>query len=144
MHRLRRLVRYAVVGAGATAVHYAVLVLCVSGFGWPAFIGSGVGATVGAQAAFFGNRGFTFAHAGRLGPAWRKFQATAALGALLGMAVVAAGVRLGMHYLLAQVIATGLGLGVTFLINRAWTFAPAVNGAAARSTPPATLPGPPS
>ena len=44
------------------------------------------------------------------------------LGALFGMAVVALGVRLGAHYLLAQVVATALSLLLTFAINRAWTF----------------------
>ena len=38
------------------------------------------------------------------------------------MAIVAAGVRLGLHYLLAQVIATGAGLLLTFAVNRRWTF----------------------
>ena len=42
--------------------------------------------------------------------------------ALQGMAVVAAAVALGMHYLVAQVLATITGLLLTFAINRAWTF----------------------
>ena len=77
---------------------------------------------VGAQVAFFGNRGFTFAHQGAVAPAWVKFQGTALAGALFGMAVVAAGVALDLHYLAAQVIATLLALLLTFAINRAWTF----------------------
>ncbi len=124
---MQRFARYAVVGAAATAVHYAVLVACVRGAGWPAFIGSGVGAAVGAQVAFFGNRRFTFGHAGRIDTAWRRFQATAVVGAAAGMAIVAAGVALGLHYLLAQVVATGAGLVLTFAVNRAWTFAARAN-----------------
>src|SRR5216117_1294919 len=54
--------------------------------------GGRMGAVVGAQVAFFGNRGFTFAHQGAVAPAWVKFQGTALAGALFGMAVVAAGV----------------------------------------------------
>ena len=38
------------------------------------------------------------------------------------MAVVAAAVRLGLHYVLAQMLATGLSLVLTFGINRVWTF----------------------
>lgn len=117
-----RLVRYAVVGALATVAHYAVLIACVELAGLPAWLGSGIGAGVGAQVAFAGNRGFTFGHRGALGPAWLRFQATALAGALLGMAVVAVGVRLGAAYLAAQVIATLLGLLLTFAINRRWTF----------------------
>jgi putative flippase GtrA len=119
---MRRFVRYTLVGAIATAVHYGLLALVVELGGWPAFIGSGFGAVVGAQVAFFGNRWFTFGHAGELAPAWLKFQGTALFGALVGMVVVGIGVRLGIHYLAAQVVATLLSLVLTFVINRAWTF----------------------
>lgn len=119
---MQRFIRYTAVGALATAVHYLVLVLWVEAAGWPAYLGSGAGAVVGAQVAYLGNRRYTFAHAGPIGASWLKFQSTAALGALLGMAVVAAGVHLGLYYLLAQVLATGLGLALTFTINRIWSF----------------------
>ena len=115
--------RYALVGATATLAHYALLAAWVEGLRGAAWIGSGLGATLGAQVAFFGNRVFTFGHGGPLLPAWWRFQGTAVLGALVGMAVVAAGVAAGWHYLLAQVLATGIGLVLTFAINRRWTFA---------------------
>ena len=114
--------RYSAVGAFATAAHYLVLVLCVEALHVPAYLASGIGAVVGAQLAYAGNRWFTFAHEGAITASWPRFQITAILGALLGMAVVALGVRLGVHYLLAQVVATGLSLVLTFAINRAWTF----------------------
>ena len=119
---MRRLMRYTLVGAAATAVHYGLLVLLVEFGHWPAWLGSGFGAVVGAQVAFFGNRGFTFGYAGDSAPAWLKFQGTALLGALAGMLVVGSGVRLGVHYLAAQALATLLSLLTTFAINRAWTF----------------------
>ncbi len=114
--------RYTAVGALATAVHYGVLVLAVEAAGWPAYVGSGLGAVVGAQVGYFGNRRYTFAHRGAISASWPKFQGTAVLGALFGMAVVATGVHLGLYYLLAQVIATGLGLLLAFAINRVWSF----------------------
>ena len=116
------LLRYAGVGAAATLAHYALLAAWVEGVHGAAWIGSGLGATLGAQLAFFGNRAWTFAHRGALAPAWWRFMGTALLGAGFGMAVVAAGVALGGHYLLAQALATGLGLLLTFAINRRWTF----------------------
>ena len=118
----RHFIRYSTVGAIATAVHYLVLVTCVELGHWPAYVGSGLGAVVGAQVAFAGNRWFTFAHRGALRASWPRFQATALLGALLGMAIVALGVRLGLYYLLAQMVATLAGLLLTFAINRGWTF----------------------
>ena len=41
---------------------------------------------------------------------WLRFQITAVIGALLSFALVALGVRLGLHYLLAQVVATLINL----------------------------------
>jgi putative flippase GtrA len=119
---MQRFARYTVVGAVATAVHYALLAFIVEVLHGPAWLASGIGAVVGAQVAFAGNRWFTFAHAGDVAPAWARFQGTAAAGALLGMAIVGAGVRLGVYYLAAQVVATLAGMVMTFLVNRAWTF----------------------
>ena len=125
---VRYFVRYTAVGAFATAVHYLLLVLGVERGGWPAFAASGFGAVVGAQVAYLGNRWFTFAHRGDVRASWPRFQATALIGALLGMAIVALGVRLGVHYLFAQVPATLASLLLTFAINRHWTFRPAPSG----------------
>jgi hypothetical protein len=61
-------------------------------------------------------------HAGGGLPAWFKFMATALLGALLGMAIVAMGVAWGWHYLAAQVLATLCSLVLTYAVNRRWTF----------------------
>jgi len=119
---MRHFIRYTTVGAVATAVHYTLLVLGVEFAGWPAFAASGFGAVVGAQVAYAGNRWFTFAHRGDVRASWPRFQATAVIGALLGMAVVALGVWLGAHYLIAQVVATLASLLLTFGINRGWTF----------------------
>jgi putative flippase GtrA len=119
---MSRFIRYTAVGAVATAVHYLVLVGVVELGGWPAYLGSGLGAVVGAQVAYAGNRWLTFAHRGDMRESWPRFQATALAGALLGMAIVALGVRLGAHYLVAQVVATLSSLVLTFAINRAWTF----------------------
>ena len=119
---MRRFVRYGLVGAVATAVHYVVLIAAVEAAGWAAALGSGLGAVVGAQVAYAGNRWFTFGHRGAVAASWPRFQMTALAGALFGMAIVALGVRLSLHYLVAQALATAAALLLTFVINRAWTF----------------------
>jgi hypothetical protein len=53
----------------ATLAHCAVLALAVEWAAWPAWLGSGVGALIGVQVAFFGNRALTFAYRGAVGPA---------------------------------------------------------------------------
>jgi putative flippase GtrA len=120
---LPSLLRYAAVGVVATLAHYAVLVAAVEGLHWPAWFASGFGAVVGAQVAYAGNRWFTFAHRGAVARSWPRFQATAALGALFGMAIVALAVRIGVHYLIGQVVATLAAMLVTYAVNRWWTFA---------------------
>lgn len=119
----RGLLRYALVGAAATGVHYALLVALVEAGDWPAWWAAGAGALAGAQVAYLGNRAYTFAHRGDMRRSWPRFQATAVLGALLSIALVKAGDRLGLHYLASQVIATGVAMLLTYGINRRWTFA---------------------
>ena len=114
--------RYLGVGAVATLAHYGLLWLAVEWGHWPPPLAAGAGAVLGAQVGFVGNRWFTFGHRGAVWPAWWRFQLTALLSAVTSMAVVAAGTGLGLHYLLAQAVATGLALVIGFAINRRWTF----------------------
>jgi putative flippase GtrA len=110
------------VGVVATATHYALMALLVEAGHWPAWLASGAGSLLGAQVAFWGNRHYTFEHRGRWWPAWCRFHVTAGAGALLGMLLVDAGVRAGLHYLLAQGAATVLVMLATFAANRVWAF----------------------
>ena len=119
---MRRLLRYAAVGAFATAVHYALLVALVELGGLTAWIASGLGAIAGAQVAYLGNRRLTFAHRGDIARSWPRFQATAVAGALVGMIIVAGAQHVGLHYLWGQGLATVLAMLLTFAINRRWTF----------------------
>jgi len=119
---VKQLVRYATVGVAATAAHYALMALAVEVGRWPAWLASGAGALLGAQVAFWANRHYTFAHGGAWLPAWYRFHVTAGAGALLGMLLVDAGVRSGLHYLLAQAGATVVVMVASYAANRAWAF----------------------
>jgi len=119
---MQRFIRYGAIGIVATATHYAVLLLGVKAAGLAPWWASGLGAVLGAQVAYLGNRRYTFAHRGPIGESWVKFQGTAVLGALIGMAIIALGTAWGLHYLVAQVVATALTLVVTYWINRTWSF----------------------
>jgi putative flippase GtrA len=118
-----RFLRYASVGALATAVHYAVLVGLVEGGLLAPRFAAAVGAWVGAQVAFAGNAWFTFEGARFDLRSWLRFQITALVGAAISFSIVALGVRAGLHYLLAQALATLLTLFITYEINRRWSFA---------------------
>lgn len=119
---MKQLARYAGVGVVATAAHYTLMALLVEAGHWPAWLASGAGALLGAQVAFWANRHYTFEHRGAWWPAWCRFHVTAGAGALLGMLLVDAGVRAGLHYLLAQAAATVLVMLATFAANRIWAF----------------------
>jgi putative flippase GtrA len=123
-----RFLRYASVGAAATAVHYAVLVGLVESALLAPRYAAATGAWVGAQVAFAGNAWFTFGGAAVGFAAWLRFQVTAVVGAAISFAIVAIGVRAGLHYLLAQALATLLALLVTYEINRRWSFATPIRG----------------
>lgn len=115
--------RYLAVGLVATGVHYLVLYLLVEKFGRAPPLAAAAGALCGALAGYAGNWRFTFARSAGHGQALPRFLAVAAWGALANGLLVWAGTRhMGLHYLLAQVVATVLVVLMTFRINRAWTF----------------------
>ena len=116
-------IRYVCVGFAATAVHYAVLAACVEADLLAPSLAAALGAWIGAQVAFAGNASFTFPSSPKTVGAWLRFQTTALLGALLSFAIVGIGVRIGVQYLLAQVLATLLAVFLTYHVNRRWSFA---------------------
>ncbi len=122
---MRGLNQYALIGLTATAAHYALLMLLVEWAGAPPGPAALMGALLGAGVAYLGNRRYTFSNTamphGRAAP---RFAAIAGLGAVANAGVVAGGVALGLHYLLAQVLATAVVLLATYHLNRVWTFGP--------------------
>lgn len=115
---------YALVGALATGVHYAVLVALVELGSVEASLATALGASAGALAAYAGNRRFTFASDAAHARALPRFLAIAALGAGANAGLVHAGTAwLGLHYLVPQVFATAVVFVSGFALNRRWTFA---------------------
>jgi putative flippase GtrA len=116
---------YTLAGGMATAVHYIVLVVLVELFDLSPAPSAVLGALCGAAVSYILNRRLTFpgtvvGH--RL--AVIRFLLVAAAGAALNGGLVWAGVQLlGWHYLLAQALATIVVLGLSYRLNRSWTFA---------------------
>lgn len=116
--------RYLLIGAAATAAHYAILVALVEMAGASAAPSAAAGATCGALAAYAGNRHFTFAARAPHARALPRFLAVAAFGVAASGAIVWTGSELaGLHYLAAQVVATIFVLWSGFMLNRRWSFA---------------------
>ena len=116
---------YLVSGGIATAVHYAVLVALVELSGLSPAPSAAIGTVCGACVSYLLNRRTTFrtSSAGH-GHAVPRFTAIVLLGAFLNGVLVWLGVNiLDWHYLLAQALAIVLVVGLTFRLNRIWTFA---------------------
>ncbi len=117
-------IRYTLAGGVATGVHYTLLLVLVEVAGVPAAVSATLGALCGAGVAYLGNRRFTFT--GSAAPhdqAIPRFLLVAALGAALNGLIVGAGISVfAWHYLAAQAVATVVVLGLTYRLNRIWTF----------------------
>ena len=117
--------RYFLAGGVATATHYGVLLAFVELLGLPAAAATVMGALCGAVVAYFVNRTITFtAGTAPHRQALPRFMLVAVLGAALNGLLVWYGVHgLGAHYLAAQGMSTVAVLGLTYRLNRSWTFA---------------------
>lgn len=114
---------YAMVGALGTALHYAVLLAGVSLLDASAVSASTAGAVLGAVTNYALNYRFTFRSRNRHVPTLMRFATVAASGvAVNGGAMAVATHVLGIHYFIAQLVATATVLACGFAANRAWTF----------------------
>ena len=115
---------YIVAGGLATVVHYAVLIALVESSGLAAAPSAAVGTLCGAGVSYLLNRRMTFSgSSAEHTQALPRFIAIALLGACLNGLLVWLGVHLlEWHYLAAQALATVLVMGLTFRLNRLWTF----------------------
>ena len=115
-------VRYGAAGAAGTLVQYVTLVALVELAGAGSVAASTIGAVIGALVNYILNYRYTFRsvrpHADT---AW-KYVTVSAAGIGLNAAIIAAATALGMHYVVAQLIATAAVLMTAFAVNRQWTF----------------------
>ncbi|MBS0172538.1 MAG: GtrA family protein [Nitrospira sp.] len=115
--------RFLFVGGFATALQYVILISLVQGWGVDAVAASTAGFLVSAIFNYVLNRRFTFISEVAHARAFPRFIAVAVGGLAINAAVVWLLVdTAGLHYLLAQVIATLIALVWNFVCNRIWTF----------------------
>lgn len=117
-----RFVRFCLVGGVATAIQYALLILLVRGFGMAPTPASSIGFVISAGANYLLNYRFTFQSDRPHGPAAAKFGLLAGTGLVINAAIMRLLVGAGLHYLIAQVCATGVVLFWNFIGNSVWTF----------------------
>lgn len=120
---LAEFIKYAGVGAVGTAVHYVLLFVLVESLRMGAVLASTCGAVVGALVNYLLNYRYTFRSTRPHAEALVKYFTVTAVGIMLnGLVLAAASSLQGLHYMAAQVLATGVVLVAAFVTNRAWTF----------------------
>jgi putative flippase GtrA len=116
--------RFLVVGVIATGVHYLVLVAAVEIAGRSAVTGSGIGFMVGAVVNYLLNRHYTFRSTVSHRTSGARFVVVMCGAWLLNQLLMhVLTVRLGLPYLFAQVLTTGVTLFWNFAGNALWSFA---------------------
>lgn len=115
--------RYALVGIAAAIGHYGTLIGLVETGAAGAVAASLAGFVVGGVISYVLNRRFTFesdkSHAGAV-PRFAVIAVAAFL--MTGALMWAFTTFTPLHYLLAQLVTTGIVLVWTFFANRFWTF----------------------
>jgi putative flippase GtrA len=120
---LPEFLRYAGAGAVGTAAHYALLVALVQFARADAVLASTAGAILGALVNYGLNYRFTFASDKAHRVSLPRYAGVALAGIVLNGVVLAAALAPGvLHYLLAQLVATGAVFVAGYLVNRRWTF----------------------
>lgn len=118
----KQFMRFAAVGLAGTGAHYAVLLalvyLAAAGPG-PA---SALGALTGACVNYWLNRRFTFGSERPHAEAIPRFIALAVVGAALNGLIVGQLANLGVHFFIAQILATLVVLVLNFVISKKWIF----------------------
>ena len=123
---LVQFLNFAWVGTVATALQYLVLIVLVQFGDLKPALASSLGYAAGAGINYLLNYYYTFASERRHFQAMLKFLTVAVIGLAVNSLIVAVATeKLRLHYLLAQVIATGVVLMWNFSANRLWTFGPA-------------------
>ncbi|WP_109121008.1 GtrA family protein [Azospirillum sp. TSO22-1] len=123
LEQIRQFAMFVVVGCAAAVGHYGLLVALVELAGAPAVPASAAGFVVGGVISYLLNYRFVFDSAGQHLPTAGKFVAVAVTGLALNSAIMWVLTHwAALHYLLAQVTATGTVMLWSYGANRFWTF----------------------
>jgi putative flippase GtrA len=111
------------VGATCTVVQYALLAAMIDGLGWWPALSAGVAFAAGAVLNYELSRRWTFFGREASWRSFLRFCAVSVLGLSLNVAIFEALLRAGApHYLVAQVVATGVVMLSNFTLYRIWAF----------------------
>jgi putative flippase GtrA len=121
--QVRRFLTFALVGLGGTGAHYALLVALVELAGADPLIGATAGFVLGALVNYWLSHRVVFRSERAHAEALPRFLAVAVVGLIWTAVLMALFTRwLGLPYLLAQLVTTGILLFWHYAGNALWTF----------------------
>ena len=119
----RRFLGYALAGIAATGSHYATMVVLVWALGGHEVAASSIGFVVGALVKYPLNYWLVFGSRQRHAVAVTRFVLALAIAFLLNAAILALLLKaLDVHYMVSQVLTTGLVLFASYVMARLWIF----------------------
>ena len=118
----KHLVKFLIVGAVGTIVHYAILFLLVRGMAISPATAAMVGASAGAFINYVLNRTYSFASNRAHREALPRFFGLVVVGIIFNGVIVKGLTLLFVNYMVAQVIATVFILGLNFFVSGKWIF----------------------
>ena len=126
MALIRQFGVFVLVGVVAAVGHYGALIILASGLGADPVLASAIGFVLGGLISYALNYHVTFRADRHHAVAMPMFFTVAGIGFVLNGAAMALLTKaIGLHYLPAQVLTTGLLMIWHFAANRLWTFRPA-------------------
>lgn len=114
---------FLMVGAFCTALQYVILVLLVQFAAVDATLASSIGFAISAVVNYALNYRFTYRATTSHATSFPRFAVVALAGLGLNAGIMYVGVEMaGLHYIVAQVLATGIVLFWNFVANLKWSF----------------------
>lgn len=121
----QQFVSFLMVGGLATALQYLILIALVQLGSADVVMASSIGFAISAIFNYLLNRRMTFRSSRAHTQALPRFMVVACTGLILNaLCLSLLHDQVGLHYLIAQVIATIVTLVWNFVLNRLWTFSP--------------------
>lgn len=115
--------RFAAVGAAASATHVAIALTLIERAGLPILTANGLAFTVAVLVSYIGNHSWTFTRVGHHEQHLPRFIAISLAGLTLNQAIVFTTVTwAGLPYLVGILIVIAVVPVLTFGLSRAWAF----------------------
>lgn len=114
--------RFAIVGAIGTAVHYTILIALVEGWRLDPVIATTIGFAVAATLGYLLHHHYTFKVRHKLGHGLTGYYFTVTMGLVVNGWIVAMLIRWGAPYMIAQVVGSSVVMLWNFFVSRAIAF----------------------